>query len=72
MIMDGCLEVLADGSLIWLSPEEVQPEPDKYRGRSSQSTIGLSLGVPDGGVGEGTEGAEGLCSPMEEATVSIG
>ena len=23
-------------------------------------------GVPDGGVGEGTEGAEGVCSPMGE------
>ena len=23
-------------------------------------------GVPDGGVGEGIEGAEGVCSPMEE------
>ena len=30
------------------------------------------LGVPDGGVGEGTEGAEGVCSPMEGATVSTG
>jgi hypothetical protein len=29
------------------------------------------LRVPDGGVGEGTEGAEGVCSPMEGATVSI-
>ena len=28
--------------------------------------------VPDGGVGEGTEGAEGVCSPMEGATVSTG
>jgi hypothetical protein len=29
-------------------------------------------GVPEGGVGEGTEGAEGVCSPMEGATVSTG
>ena len=28
--------------------------------------------IPDGGVGEGTEGAEGVCSPMEGATVSTG
>jgi hypothetical protein len=29
-------------------------------------------GVPSGGVGEGTEGTEGVCSPMEGATVSTG
>jgi hypothetical protein len=29
-------------------------------------------GVPDGRVGEETEGAEGVCSPMEGATVSTG
>ena len=28
--------------------------------------------VPDGGVGEGTEEAEGVCSLMEGATVSTG
>jgi hypothetical protein len=28
--------------------------------------------VPDGVAGEGTEGAEGVCSPMEGATVSTG
>jgi hypothetical protein len=27
-------------------------------------------GIPDGGVGEGTEGAEGSCRPMREATAS--
>ena len=48
------------------------PEPDKYRGGSSQPTIGLSLGVPDRGVEEGTEGAEWVCSFMEETTVSTG
>jgi hypothetical protein len=37
-----------------------------------QPTIGLSSGVPDGGVGEGTEGAEEVCSLMEGATVLIG
>ena len=27
-------------------------------------------GVPDGGVGDGTKGAEEVCSPMEGASVS--
>jgi hypothetical protein len=48
------------------------PEPDKDRGGSSQPTTGPSLGVPDGGGGEGTEGAEGVCSPTEGVGVSIG
>jgi hypothetical protein len=29
-------------------------------------------GISDGGVGEGSEGAEKVCSPMGEATVPIG
>jgi hypothetical protein len=29
-------------------------------------------GVPNGGVEEDTEGAEGVCNPMEGATVSTG
>ena len=33
---------------------------------------GWGWGSPDGGVGLGTEGAEGVCSPMEGATVSTG
>jgi hypothetical protein len=45
---------------------------EKHRGRCSQPTIGLSTEVPDGGVEEGTEGPEGVCSPMEGATVSTG
>ena len=32
----------------------------------------MSLGVPNGGVGEGTEGAKGGCNPMEGATLSKG
>ena len=28
--------------------------------------------IPDGGVEEGTEGAEGICSPMEGSTMSTG
>jgi hypothetical protein len=51
--------------------QEALPEPDKYRG-SSQPIIGLSLGVLDEGIGEGTKGAEGACSPMEGATESTG
>ena len=30
------------------------------------------LRVPNGGDGEGTEGAEGVCSPMKGATLTIG
>ena len=29
-------------------------------------------GIPNAGVGEGAEGAEGFCSPMGRATVSTG
>jgi hypothetical protein len=67
----GCTIVLADGSLIWLFPERFC-QSLTYRGRSLQPTIGLSFRVPDGGVREGTEGSEEVCSPMEKATVSIG
>ena len=49
------------------------PESDKYRGRCLKPTIWTEHGgVLDGGVGEGTEGAEGLCSPMKGATVLTG
>ena len=48
------------------------PEPNKYRGRYLQPTIGLSSGVSDGGVGEGTEGAEGSCNLMVGATLLTG
>ena len=65
------MEVLADGSLIRLSLERLC-QSLTYRGGSLNPTFGLSSGVPDGGVGEGTEGAEGVCSPMEGATVSTG
>ena len=52
---------------------EAQPERDKYRRGCSQPTIGLSTDrVPYGGVREGTEGVEGVCSPMEGATLSTG
>jgi hypothetical protein len=45
------------------------PEPDRYRGRCSQPAIGLSLGFPDGGIGEVIQGAEGFFSPIEGITV---
>ena len=38
---------------------------------SQQPTIGLS-GTPDGGGGEETEGADGVCSPMGGAKMSTG
>ena len=44
--------------------------PDIFRGGCSQPTIGLSTGIPNGGVIERTEGGEGVCSPTEGATVS--
>jgi hypothetical protein len=76
----GCQEVFADRSLIWLSSERLcqsltntdVPEPDKYRCGCWQPTIGLSSGVLDGGVGEGTEGGERVCSPTGGTTVSTG
>ena len=46
--------------------------------KSTENTEGgacshwTELGVLDGGVGEGTEGAEGVCSPVWGATVSTG
>ena len=54
----GYLEVLTDRSLIWLSPETLCQSLTKIRGESSQLTIGLHVGFPDEGVGEGTEGAK--------------
>jgi hypothetical protein len=67
----GFQEELADRSLIWLSPERFCKSLTN-RGECSQPTIGLSMGVPDEGVGEGTEGAEGACRPMDGAIVSTG
>ena len=43
---------------------EALPEADEYRGKCLQTTIGLSVGVLDGGVGEETEGAEGVCNTV--------
>ena len=47
------------GSLVWMSPDIAANYWTECR-------------VPDGGVGKGTEGAEGVCSPVEGATVSTG
>ena len=37
-----------------------------------KNTAYFECRVPNGRVGEGTEGAEGMCSPMGGATVSTG
>jgi hypothetical protein len=61
--------------LIGVRACEALPKPDEYRGGCSQPTTGLSTGVGvrgDGGVGEGTEGTEGIFISMEEATVLTG
>ena len=56
-------EVHADRSLIRLSPERLCQS-------LTNTEVDAEHGVPDGGIGEGTEGAEGVCSSMGEATVS--
>ena len=61
--------MLADGSLIWLSLERLC---QSLTNTEEQAHTGLSLGFPNGGVGEWTEGAERGCSSMEGATVSTG
>ena len=60
------MEVLADRSLIWLSLER------QIQGQMLVANHWTERRVPDRGVGEGTEEAEGVCSPMEGATVSTG
>ena len=42
-------------------------ESDKYIGRCSHPTIGMSAGLHDGGIEEETEGAEECCNPMKGA-----
>jgi hypothetical protein len=66
------LEVLAGGILIWLSSERLCHIFTKTNVEACNQPLVLSSGVPDGRVGEGTEGAKGVCRPMEEATVSTG
>jgi hypothetical protein len=36
----------------------------------SQLNIGLSMKIPNGGVGERSEGAEGGCNPIGRRTLS--
>jgi hypothetical protein len=49
---------------------EALPEPDKYRGRYLQPIIGLSMGFPNEGVRERTEGTEGVCYLIGRTTIS--
>ena len=60
----GCQKVLADGSLIWLFPARLCLSLKLAANRWTEFRI------PDGRVEEGTEGTEGVCSPMEGTTVS--
>jgi hypothetical protein len=62
-------EVLVDESLIWLSPEKLCQSLTTQRQMVSENHW-TEIGVPNGGVGKGTEGVEGFCRPMEEAKVS--
>lgn len=64
-------------SACWWEPDmavswKAIPEPDKYRGGSSQPTIGLKAGAPCEGVVKGTEGAQGFCSPIKGTIMSTG
>jgi hypothetical protein len=61
--------VLVDESLIWLSPEKLCQSLTTQRQMVSENHW-TEIGVPNGGVGKGTEGVEGFCRPMEEAKVS--
>ena len=70
-------DVIADAGkclliwLIWLSPERLCQSLTNIE-EETRSQPWTKLGGPDRGVGEGTGGAEGVCSPMEGATVSTG
>jgi hypothetical protein len=57
-------EVLADRSLIYLSPEAM-PEPDNYRGGCSQPTIGLSTGSPMEELEKGLKELKGFATHMK-------
>ena len=56
-------EVLVDRSLIWLSPESVCQRLTNTEADAHSHPLDWPQ-VPDGGVGEGTEEAEGFCRPM--------
>jgi hypothetical protein len=48
---------------------EARPVPGKYRSGCSQSAIGWSTGPPSGGARESTQGAKGVCNPIEGSTI---
>jgi hypothetical protein len=56
----GFWKVLADGSLIWLSPER---QIQRWMFTANHWT---ESGLPNGGVREGTERAEGVADLWEE------
>jgi hypothetical protein len=45
------------------------PVPDKYRSGCSQSSIGWNTGSPNEGSRESTQGAKGVCNPVERTTI---
>ena len=57
--------MLADRSLIWLSPGRL-PEPDKYRGRCLQPKIGLSAGSVMEELEKGLKELRGFATPWRE------
>ena len=63
----GCWEVHADRSLIWLSFKKLCQILTNTEADAHSQPL-----VPDGKVGEETEGAEGICSPMKGAAVLTG
>jgi hypothetical protein len=67
-----CWEVFADGSLIWLSPERLCQSLTNTEVDASSQSLDWARESLDGGVGEGTEGVEQVCSPMEGAKISTG
>jgi hypothetical protein len=48
---------------------ETRPGPSKHRSGCSQSAIGWITGPPNGGDGESTEGAKGICNPIGRTTI---
>jgi hypothetical protein len=51
----GCWEVLTDRSLIWLSPERLCHSLTNTEADAHSQLRCSECGIPDGGVGEGTE-----------------
>jgi hypothetical protein len=64
----GCQQVLADRSLICYLLGD-SGSAYKYRSGCSQPFIGSEHRVPSGGARERTQGAEGVCSPIEETVI---